>query len=76
MKVGDQVRFRATSKAWRSRGLNPGAQGTVTDLYRAPMTRELKVDVRFGPDGVTELAILVEDMERITDEAISSFRLQ
>jgi hypothetical protein len=40
------------------------------------MTGELKVDVRFGPDGVTELAILVEDMERITDEAISSFRLQ
>jgi hypothetical protein len=46
------------------------------DLYRAPMTGELKVDVRFGPDGVTELAIPVEDLERGTDEASGSFRLQ
>ena len=76
MKVGDQVRFRATSKAWRSRGLDPRAKGIIMDLYRAPVTGELKVDVRFGPDGVTELAIPVEDLERGTDEASGSFRLQ
>jgi hypothetical protein len=67
MKVGDRVRFRTTSKAWRSRGLDPKAQGIVMDLHRAPMSGELKVDVRFGPSTVTELAIPIEDVERVPE---------
>ncbi len=69
MKVGDHVSFRASSKAWRSRGLASAAHGIVVDLYRAPITGELKIDVRFGPDAVTELAIPIEDMERVPDDA-------
>ena len=69
MKVGDRVRFRATSKAWRSRDVDPSAHGIVMDLYRAPMTGEWKIDVRFGPDAATQLAIPIEDMERVPDDA-------
>jgi hypothetical protein len=67
MKVGDHVWFKQASKAWKSRGLDPKEQGTVVDLYRAPMTGQLRIDVQFGSTGPTELAIPIEEMERGQD---------
>ena len=43
------------------------AQGVVVDIYRAPMTGEIKVDVRFGSFGPVELAIPVDEMERVPE---------
>jgi hypothetical protein len=65
MKVGNRVRLKQSSKTWRSRGLDAKAQGIVTDIYRAPIIGEIKVDVRFSSDGPIELAIPVDEMERV-----------
>jgi hypothetical protein len=67
MKAGDRVRFRATSKAWRSHGLVPTAQGVVVEIYRAAIRADLKVDVRFGKDMKVERGIDIEELERIPD---------
>jgi hypothetical protein len=67
MKAGDRVRFRATSKAWRSHGLTPNAQGVVVEIYRAAIRGDLKVDVRFGKDMNVERGIDVDELERIVD---------
>jgi hypothetical protein len=67
MKLGDHVRFKQSSKTWRSRGLDAKAQGVVVDIYRAPMTGKIKVDVRFGSFGPVELAIPVDEMERVPE---------
>jgi hypothetical protein len=72
MKVGDRVRFKQLSKTWRSRGLDAKAQGTVAGIYRAPITGEIKVDVRFGSDGPIELAIPVDEMERVPPPSSSA----
>jgi hypothetical protein len=67
MKSGDRVRFRATSKAWRSHGLSPEAQGVVVEIYRAAMRGDLKVDVRFGKDMNVERGIDIDELERVPD---------
>jgi hypothetical protein len=67
MNVGDRVRFKQSSKTWRSRRLDAKAQGIVVDIYRAPMTGEIKVNVRFDSGGSTELAIPVDEMERVPE---------
>jgi hypothetical protein len=67
MKAGDRVRFRATSKAWRSHGLSPNAQGVVVDIYRAAIKGDLKVDVRFGKDMNVERGFDIDEFERIQD---------
>jgi hypothetical protein len=68
MKAGDRVRFRATSKAWRSHGLTPEAQGIVVEIYRAAMRGDLKVDVRFGKDMRIERGIDIDELERVPDQ--------
>jgi hypothetical protein len=65
MKAGDRVKFRATSKAWRSRGLTADAQGTVMEIYRAAIRGDLKVDVRFGDGIEVERGIDIEELETI-----------
>ena len=37
------------------------------DFYRAPMTGEVKIDVRFDASSATELAIPIEDVERVPE---------
>jgi len=67
MRAGDRVRFRAASRAWRSHGLTPGAQGVVVEIYRAAIRGDLKVDVRFGKDMNVERGIDIDELERIPD---------
>lgn len=67
MKAGDRVRFRASSRAWRSHGLSPEAQGIVVEIYRAAMRGDLKVDVRFGKDMNVERGIDIDELERVPD---------
>jgi hypothetical protein len=74
MKSGDRVRFRATSKAWRSHGLTPQAQGVVVEIYRAPIKGDLKVDVRFGKDMKMERGIDIDELERVPDPPKSPSR--
>jgi hypothetical protein len=74
MKAGDRVRFRASSKAWRSHGLSPDAQGIVVDIYRAAMKGDLKVDVRFGKDMSPERGFDINEFERVPDPAPSPSR--
>jgi hypothetical protein len=69
MRAGDRVRFRASSKAWRSHGLNPDAQGIVVDIYRAAMRGDLKVDVRFGKEMIPERGIDIDELERVPEPA-------
>jgi len=48
MKVGDRVKFRRGSKAWKQYGLEPDAKGYVVEIYHAPETRSgCKVDAKF-----------------------------
>jgi len=74
MKSGDRVRFRATSKAWRSHGLYPEAQGIVVEIYRAAIRGDLKVDVRFGKDMKIERGIDIDELERVPDPPKSPSR--
>jgi hypothetical protein len=67
MRAGDRVKFRPTSKAWRSHGLNPNAQGVVVEIYRAAIRGDLKVDVRFGKDMNIERGIDIDELETIHD---------
>lgn len=67
MKAGDRVRFRASSRAWRSHGLSPEAQGIVVEIYRAAMRGDLKVDVRFGKDMNVERGIDIDQLERVPE---------
>ncbi|MFI4995025.1 MAG: hypothetical protein ACHQAQ_04480 [Hyphomicrobiales bacterium] len=67
MRTGDRVRFRVTSKAWRSRALAPDAQGIVVDIYRTAVKAEIKVDVRFGKEMQIERGINVDELERIPE---------
>jgi hypothetical protein len=67
MRVGDRVRFRDGSRAWRSRGLDAAVRGRVTELYRVPPLGEIKADVRFDTMTAPERAIAVEDLEVLKD---------
>jgi hypothetical protein len=67
MRVGDRVRFRDGSRAWKSRGLDSAARGRVTDLYRVPPLGEIKADVRFDAMTTPERGFAVEDLEVVKD---------
>jgi hypothetical protein len=67
MRVGDRVRFRDDSRAWRSRGLDPAARGRVMELYRVPPLGEIKADVRFDTMTAPERGLSVEDLEVLKD---------
>ena len=69
MRAGDRVRFRASSRAWRSHGLTPEAQGLIMEIYRAAIRGDLKADVRFGKDMNVERGIDVDELERVPDKA-------
>jgi hypothetical protein len=64
MKVGDRVKFRRESKAWKSYGLEPDAKGYVVEIFQDPETRGgNRVDVRFPGTGEPEHGIDTEELE-------------
>ncbi|MFI5013101.1 MAG: hypothetical protein ACHQAY_12220 [Hyphomicrobiales bacterium] len=74
MRAGDRVKFRINSKAWKSCGLSPNAQGIVVDIYRAAMRGYLKIDVRFDGTMRSERGIDIEEMEVVREPPISPTR--
>lgn len=64
MNVGDRVRFRSGSKAWKVHGLEPDTKGYVTEVYgNSDVVGAQMADVRFSGWPEPERGILVDDLE-------------
>jgi hypothetical protein len=64
MNVGDCVRFRRGSKAWKIHGLEPDTKGYVTEVYgHSEVVGAQMADVRFSGWPEPERGILVDDLE-------------
>jgi hypothetical protein len=69
MQVGDRVRFRDGSKAWKRLGIGPEPTGYVVEVYYDPDARSShKADVKFPGAPEPERAINAEDLEVVADE--------
>jgi len=66
MMVGDRVKFRRASKAWKYYGLEPDAKGCVVEVHRDAEARGgWRVDVRFPGTAEPERGIEIEELEVI-----------
>ena len=68
MKVGDRVKFRRGSTAWKQYGLEPDAKGYVVEIYRDPEARsECKVDAKFPGTHEPERGIDADELEVVRE---------